>query len=77
MRDLRIDSCPVHINLHMGEYWRRDCEVSNLLLHNTEFESSTEHIFKTKVREAHVFKRVDDVVRFVEKKWEGQTRGSR
>ncbi len=79
MRDLRIDSCPLYISGLEFPYGLRDRKAPNLLLHNTEFESSTEQIFKIKMRilnESHVFKRVrDGVVRFIEERWEGHGHG--
>lgn len=52
-----------------------DRGASKLLLHNTEFETSTEQICQTRIsvfHEAHVFRRVDGVVRFLERRLETQ-----
>ncbi|KAF9019936.1 hypothetical protein BDZ89DRAFT_1138984 [Hymenopellis radicata] len=70
MRELWIHSChPDH-----DVYIDRDI-VKLLSLHNTEFESSTEQIFKTRIfifKEYHGFKRVDGVVRFIDTELERQ-----
>ncbi|KAF9003449.1 hypothetical protein BDZ89DRAFT_1081030 [Hymenopellis radicata] len=63
MRELCINSCP---NIRAGGF--RPEDVVNRLLHDTEFESSTEQIFKTRIyvfNKHHLFKRVDGVVRFI------------
>ncbi len=68
--NVRVNESPI-----AGHYGAHEWGTHNLLLHNTEFETSTGQIFQTRISifdEAHVFKRVDGVVRFLATRFEPQ-----